>query len=174
MSFTQSRGLTDAGRWTTVATILAEHLDELESAKKHGATPPPPPGRAIEAARHFFSFVLSGIELDKRRGSGASAVAVSRPSHAMVAAGISNLSIAIKVIKSEKPNTSIEDLGQLEREIKSLRDTLERLRADQMSLPMTKFKSLAKFLRELQRQGEVEQDAAVAFQEQPTARQLAR
>src|ERR1017187_5116705 len=64
MSLTQSRGLTDAGRWTAVATPLVEHLDALENAEGHGAPVPPLHSGAIEAARRFFDFVLSGIALD--------------------------------------------------------------------------------------------------------------
>ena len=166
MSHTQSRGLTDAGRWTAVATTLAEHLNALEHAKEQGATVPPPPSGAIEAARRFFGFVLKGIELDQKR-SGISS-GVPRPSQAM-AAGISNLSIAVKVIRSEKPNASADDLEQVEREIKSLLDTLEHLRAGNESIPIGECRSLATFLRELQRQGEIERDATVASQERPRA-----
>ncbi len=164
MSLTQSRGLTDAGRWTAVATTLAEHLDALEKAKEQGATVPPPHSGAIEAARRFFGFVLPGIAVDQKRGSVAP-VPPARPSQAM-AAGISNLSIAVKVMRSEKPNASTDDLEQVEREIKSLLGTLEHLQAGK-PLSMTERKELALFLRELQRQGEIERDAKVAAQERP-------
>lgn len=166
MSLTQSRGLTDAGRWTAVATTLAEHLDALEHAKEHEATVPPPPSGAIEAARRFFGFVLSGIALDQKRGGVGSVPSPARPSQAM-AAGISNLSIAVKVIRSEKPNASTDDLQQVEREIKSLLDALEHLQVGKEPLSTEERKSLAMFLRELQRQGEIERDAKVAAQERP-------
>ena len=165
MSLTQSRGLTDAGRWTAVATTLAEHLDALEKAKEQGATVPPPHSGAIEAARRFFGFVLTGIAVDQKRGSVAP-VPPARPSQAM-AAGISNLSIAVKVMRSEKPNASTDDLEQVEREIKSLLVTLNHLQAGKEPLSIAERKSLAMFLRELQRQGEIERDAKVAAQERP-------
>jgi len=94
MSFTQSRGLTDAGRWTTIAITLSEHLDALEQAKEHSSAVPPPPIGAIEGARRFFDFVLAGIALDQNR-TRASSVAVPYQSQA-TAAGISNLSIAVQ------------------------------------------------------------------------------
>ena len=173
MSLTQSRGLTDAGRWTAVATTLADHLDALEEA--NGRIVPPPPTGAIEAALRFFNFVLTGIALDQKRSGAASNIA-SIPSRSQsAAAGISNLSIAVKVIRSEKPDTSGSDLEQVEQEIKTLRNSVEHLKARAESLPSTERRSLARFLRELQRQGEIERDAAVAAQERPRAyRSLAR
>jgi hypothetical protein len=166
MSLTQSRGLTDAGRWTAVATTLVEHLDALENADRHGATVPPLHSGAIEAARRFFAFVLSGIALDQKRGSVGSVPSPARPSQAM-AAGISNLSIAVKVMRSEKPNASTDNLDQVEREIKSLLVALNHLQEGKEPLSIAERKSLAMFLRELQRQGEIERDAKVAAQERP-------
>ena len=168
MSLTQSRGLTDAGRWTAVATTLVEHLDALENATGQGTTVPPPHSGAIEAARRFFGFVLDGIRVDQKRGSVGSMPLPARPSQAM-AAGISNLSIAVKVMRSEKPSVPTDDLGQVEREIKALLDSLEHLQAGK-PLSMVKLKELATFLRELQRQGEIGRDAKVNAQEQPPPR----
>lgn len=165
MSLTHSRGLTDAGRWTAVATTLVEHLDALENAKEHGATVPPPHSGAIEAARRFFHFVLNGIEVDQKRGSVGSIPLPARPSQAM-AAGISNLSIAVKVMRSEKPNASTYDLEQVGREIKSLLGALDHLQA-RKPLSTSEREELTMFLRELRRQGEIEQDAKVAAQERP-------
>jgi hypothetical protein len=167
MSLTQSRGLTDAGRWTAVATTLADHLDALENL--NAASVPPPPTGAIEAALRFFNFVLTGIALDQKRVSVTSNIASTAHRSQTTAAGISNLSIAVKVIRSEKPGTAANDLDQVEREIKSLRNSLEHLKARNEPLPPTKRRSLARFLRELQRQGEIERDAAVAAQERPRA-----
>jgi hypothetical protein len=164
MSLTHSRGLTAAGRWTAVAATLADHLDALESA--NGANVAPPPLGAIEAARRFFNFVLTGIDLDLKRSS-VSNIA-SAPGQT-TAAGISNLSIAVKVIRSEKPNATPNDLEQVEREIRSLLNSLNQLDARNKPLPATERKALATFLRELQRQGEIERDAAVAAQERPIA-----
>jgi hypothetical protein len=168
MSLTQSRGLTDAGRWTAVATALVDHLDSLENAQQRGATVPPPPAGAIEAARRFFDFVLNGIALDQKRSGVSSSASGPRPSQA-TAAGISNLSIAVKVIRSEKHNASADDLEQVGREIRFLLNSLEHLQARTGPLPMTEVKPLAAFLRELRRQGEIERDAAVASQERPRA-----
>src|SRR5450755_273067 len=123
MSLTQSRGLTDAGRWTAVATALVDHLDSLENAQQRGATVPPPPAGAIEAARRFFDFVLNGIALDQKRSGVSSSASGPRPSQA-TAAGISNLSIAVKVIRSEKHNASADDLEQVGREIRFLLNSL--------------------------------------------------
>ena len=106
MSLTQSRGLTNAGRWTAVAATLADHLEALEAAKKRGSKmPPPPPNGAVEAAHRFFTFVLTGIEHDQKRG-GPSATATPHAYQA-TAAGISNLSIAVKVIQ-EEPGSKLQ------------------------------------------------------------------
>jgi hypothetical protein len=166
MSLTQSRGLTNAGRWTAVAATLADHLEALEAVKQRGGeVPPPPPKGAIEAARRFFQFVLAGIDLDQRR-SDPNAVTAPRPYQA-TAAGISNLSIAVKVIKSENRNEPVADLTGVEREIKALLDSLVRMQSSASPPTEAELKSLAWFLRELQRQGEIEQDASIAFQEGP-------
>ena len=163
-SLTQSRGLAAAGRWTAVATALADHLEALEGA--NGAKVPPPPLGAIEAARRFFNFVLTGIDLDLKRSSVSNLA--STPGQT-TAAGISNLSIAVKVIRSERPNAAHNDLEQVEREIRSLLNSLNELDARNKPLPTRERRALAKFFRELQRQGEIERDAAVAAQERPIA-----
>jgi hypothetical protein len=167
MSLTQSRGLTDAGRWTAVAATLADHLDALENARGRGGSVPPPPQGAIEAARRFFNFALAGIELDQER-RGRSVARLSRRTEA-AAAGISNLSIAVKVIRPEKPATSPAELVEVEHRIKDLLNSLRYLRSRGRSLSPTQRKSLALFFRDLQRQGEMESDAALAFQEGPRA-----
>lgn len=160
MSLTQSRGLNDVGQWTAVATTLAEHIDALQRAGKRSDKVSPPPAGAIEAARRFFQFVLNGIALDQKRDSSVPSV----PHRAQAsAAGISNLSIAVRVIRSEEPNAPSDDLALVQREIQSLLDTLEHLK----TRPANELKSLSKFLRELQRQGEIERDAAIAYQEGP-------
>jgi hypothetical protein len=92
--------------------------------------------------------------------------ATPRPSQA-AAAGISNLSIAVKVIRSEKSKSKTADLTIVERKIKSLLDSLDHLESHKVPLSATKRRSLALFLRELQRQGEIERDAAIALQEGP-------
>lgn len=170
MSFTRSRGLTDAGRWTAVATTLAEHLEALKHAEELGSEFPPPPTGAIERARSFFGLVLDGIAFDKNRAQVGSIFSPTagrrRPSQAM-AAGISNLSIAVKVIGSGKTSGSASDLSEVEHRIKSLLQTLDRLQQGTRPLPSTECQSLADFLRELQRQGEIERDATIATQERP-------
>lgn len=165
MSLTQSRGLADAGRWTAAATTLADHLEALGSAKEQSGSVPALPNGAIQAARRFFTFALNGIELDQNRGS-MNLAATPRPSQA-AAAGISNLSIAVKVIRSEKAKSKTADLMIVERKIKSLLDSLDHLQSRKEPLSATKRRSLALFLRELQRQGEIERDAAIALQEGP-------
>lgn len=183
MSLTVSRGLTDAGRWTAVATTLAEYLDALDRAAKHKLESPPPPRGAIAAATQFFRFVLEGIELDQKpsqrrrpasanpRKNGTSHVShtgdngASRPSPAM--AGISNLSIAVSVMRSPKGAAQAEDLEEIQTRINTLLRTVEHLEDRPPSLSQKNRRSLAKFLRELQRQGEIERDAAFASEERP-------
>lgn len=170
MSLTQSRGMTDAGRWTAVATTLAEHLEAYKNAREHGEPLPSPPVGAIERARRFFLLVLNGIDFDHKKtqpGTPSSLTPGSRrPSQAM-AAGISNLSIAVKVMRSTKVNASTDDLGEIERQIKSLLSTLERLEMSKEGVSVADCDSLANFVQELQRQGEIERDATVAAQERP-------
>lgn len=164
MSLTQSRGLTDAGRWTAVATALAEHLDSVERAIQHDAPPPAPPRGAIEAARRFFRFVLSGIALDKRRSTVTEGSLLSTtPGSQAISAGISNLSIAVKVIGSNKP----DDLQVIEQTVKSYLGTVDRLEEKQMSATAQEREALSRFFRALQRQGEIERDATIASQEGP-------
>lgn len=169
MSLTVSRGLTDAGRWAAVATTVAEHLDVVrQSAKRRVAAPPPPKG-AIEAARRFFRYVLEGIALDQESLSRAMpgvSFSGTRPSPSM--AGFSNLSIAVNVMRSAKGTGSADDLGTLEKQITSLLQTLDRLQERTSEAPPENDLSLlSTFLRELQRQGEIERDATVATQEHP-------
>lgn len=164
MSLTQSRGLAAAGRWTAVAATLVGHLEALENT--NGGNVPPPPLGAVEAARRFFTFVLTGIDLDLKRSSVSNLTATPGQT---TAAGISNLSIAVKVLRSEKPNAAPNDLEQVEREIRSLLNSLEQLESPNKPLPATERNALAKFLRELQHQGEIERDAAVAAQERPVS-----
>lgn len=169
MSLTVSRGFTDAGRWTAVATTVAEHLDAVRKAARRQTEAPPPPKGAIEAARRFFRYVLEGIQLDQRPSppvGDASLSESTRPSPSM--AGFSNLSIAVNVMHSAKGANSVNDLGTLEKQIKSLLSTLDRLQEDPSGpLPKKEFNSLSTFLRELQRQGEIERDASVAVYERP-------
>src|SRR5688572_12268707 len=110
MSLTVSRGLSDAGRWTAVATTVVEHLEAVEQATKRHRQPPPAPVGAIDAALRFFRYVLDGIALDQRRPQtkGSGGTAPSRPSPAM--AGISNLSVAVNVMRSARGPSSADDL----------------------------------------------------------------
>lgn len=174
MSLTVSRGFTDAGRWTAVATTVAEHLDAMRQATKRRTEVPPPPKGAIEAARRFFRYVLEGIQLDQRLSNPVGDASLSesvRPSPSM--AGFSNLSIAVNVIHSAKGADSTNDLGALERQIKSLLSTLDRLQEEPSEpLPRRDVNSLITFLRELQRQGEIERDASIASHERPHSRSL--
>jgi hypothetical protein len=168
MSLTVSRGLTDAGRWTAVATTVAEHLDAVKEAAKSRRAMPPPPKGAIEAARRFFRYVLDGIELDQAASSrpvtGASlSEARSIPSMA----GFSNLSIAVNVMRSAEAGYR-DDLGQLRERIAALLETLERLQERPRDIvPDSDLNLLKRFFCELQRQGEIERDATLASQELP-------
>jgi len=173
MSLTVSRGLTDAGRWAAVATAVAEHLDALERAAKRHLAPPPPPVGAIAAALRFFHYVLEGIALDQkppnRKSASVSSSGKGAPRPAAMA-GISNLSIAVSVMRSAQGPASTDDLGEIEQQITSLLRTLELLQENRLDLlGQRELSSLAKFLRELQRQGEIERDAIVASQERPRA-----
>ena len=174
MSLTVSRGFTDAGRWTAMATTVAEHLDAVRRAARRRAEAPSPPRGAIEAARRFFRYVLEGIQLDQRLSPLVGDASLSesvRPSPSM--AGFSNLSIAVNVMHSARGADSTNDLGTLEKQIKSLLNTLDRLQEEPSEpLPKKDFSSLSTFLRELQRQGEIERDASIAFNERPHSRSL--
>jgi hypothetical protein len=174
MSLTVSRGFTDAGRWTAVATTVAEHLDAMRQAKRRHKEAPPPPKGAIEAARRFFRYVLEGIHSDQRISSRAGEVSLSeagRPSPSM--AGFSNLSIAVNVMHSAKGTGATNDLGALENQITSLLNALDRLQEKPSeALPHNDFNLLSTFLRELQRQGEIERDASVASHERPHSQTL--
>jgi hypothetical protein len=167
MSFTVSRGLADAGRWAAVATAVVEHLEATERAtKRHVASPAPPIG-AIEAARRFFSYVLEGIALDQKSTRGRRTPVQSAGSHPSPSmAGFSNLSIAVNVMRTAHGAASA-DLGKLEAEIRSLLQTLDRLSTGRQIPSKRDRNSLARFLSELRRQGEIERDAAVASQERP-------
>jgi hypothetical protein len=173
MSLTVSRGLSDAGRWTAVATSVVEHLEALDRAAKSRREAPRPPVGAMDAARRFFRYVLEGIALDQKRahgrrsaGSASVATGSTRPSPAM--AGISNLSVAVNVMRSAQGPSSADDLAKFERQISAWLQTLERLQAEEVpAVPRKDRISLATFLRELQRQGEIERDAALASQERP-------
>jgi len=163
MSLTVSRGLTDAGRWTAVATTVAEHLEAMAKAAKRRMAVQLPPKGALEAARRFFQYVLEGIELDQ--GSPRAKVGgSSSPSMA----GFSNLSIAVNVMRSAKGTNPVEDLDALKRQISALLETLDRLQKEPFeALSANDVQSLITFLRELQRQGEIERDATFAAQEHP-------
>jgi len=89
-------------------------------------------------------------------------------------AGFSNLAIAVNVMRSAKGPDSANDLGTLEKQITSLLQTLDHLQAKPSEkLPENDLTLLSTFLRELQRQGEIERDAAVASHERPRPRPIA-
>ena len=60
MSLTVSRGLSDAGRWTAVATTVVEHLEAVEQAtKRHRQPPPAPVGVHGQLIARAVSFLLT-------------------------------------------------------------------------------------------------------------------
>lgn len=136
MSLTVSRGLTDAGRWTTMATMVVEHLNDIEYAVRVHREPPPPPLGAYAAAKQFFTLVLNGIARDQHKSRGGRAASVGSndgTASAPTMAGISNLSIAVNVLSSaggkRRAHPNQEDLEQLQKQIVSLCKTLDEISA---------------------------------------------
>jgi hypothetical protein len=83
-------------------------------------------------------------------------------------AGFSNLSIAVTVMSSPKVAGSADDLQMLEEQIASLLHTLDHLQQKPSeSLPDKDLNMLSRFLRELQRQGEIDRDATFSSEERP-------
>ena len=174
MSLTVSRGLTDAGRWTAVATAVAEYLDEFDAAVTKRTQLPSPPGGAIRAAERFFELGLRGIAVDEapRRRKGRNGHSPERdvpPPPTM--AGISNLTIARRVMQSSRLHADVsgpDDSAEMRRQITSLLTTLKSLAGEPRPTVARRDRlRVAKFFHELRRHGEAERDAALAAQERP-------
>lgn len=169
MSTTISRGLTDAARWATVAATVADYLESMDRSRRP-KTPTRVPLGAFNAAERFLRIALQGTETDAhtptthRGGSPLSAEIEAERRVPM--AGISHLSVAVGVLELSERESPVEDLGRVERDIRSLLATLEAVR-DTHPTDQRERARLRAFFRELQKQGDAARDAAFDADEQP-------
>ena len=166
MSLTVSRGMMDAGRWTTVATTVVEHLGAVEEALEgHDALPPVPVG-ALDAAEQFFKYVLLAIEQRPSVSGPASQRIGSSPTPTM--AGISNLSIAVTVMRNSQGSTSTPNLQNVGEKVRAFTRTLRAVRERQPDrVQRFELDELMKFFNELRRAGRIDRAATIAMHERP-------
>jgi hypothetical protein len=83
-------------------------------------------------------------------------------------AGISNLSIAVQVIRAAPGLKTSGSIGEIDGRIRAFRETLISIGQESGKVPPSKDRRpLLKFFKELQRQAEIERDAAIGVQERP-------
>jgi hypothetical protein len=166
MSLTASRGMMDAGRWTTVATTVAEHLGAVEDAiKSHHSLPPAPVG-ALDAAEQFFGYVL--LALDQSPNTpGATPQDIGRSSTPTMA-GISSLSIAVTVMRRAQGDVSSVNLQKVREQVNAFTRTLKALKEHQADKVRTvELSELMDFFNALGRAGRIERAATIAMHERP-------
>lgn len=146
MSLTMSPGITQARQWIAVATAFSEYLEQLGPAlqKPDGSLPPIPRG-ALEGAMRFFSLVRDGIEQQKKSNG--------VPSSTPPMAGISNLSIAARLIAPTiaSPSNSLDAIDVATAKFSHVTEWLRDGKA--RSVKPEDLKALAGFVRDLERQG---------------------
>jgi hypothetical protein len=154
----------DAGRWTTVATTVAEHIEAVEHAiDRHRSVPPAPPG-ALDAAEQFFEYVL--LALDQRPDISASASQQIGPSSAPTMAGISSLSIAVTVMRQAQGDVS--NLKKVRERVDAFTRTLRALKEHQTDkVEKAELSELMEFFKQLGRAGRIDRAATIAMHERP-------
>lgn len=167
MSLTASRGLMDAGRWTTVAMTVAEHIRAIQDARSEHNAPPSAPAGALNAAGQFLGYALAALDRSGTQGvqgSVSRAIATGAPTMA----GISSLSIAVNVIRSAQGAASIENLDKVRQEIDALSKSLALLESPSLeTIDSVELDRLREFFKELGRAGRVDRAAAIASNERP-------
>jgi hypothetical protein len=155
MSQTESLGVADASRWTSVAASLVDYLRIWLGAEQSA---PPAPKGVFAGARRFLDQALAGIALERRE----------RPDPKIpIMAGITNLTIALGVTKRlSSPDGNLRSLEE------TLNGYLESLEAVTSNQPRTaelvqRVQSLKAFFQELQLQGNRARHAAFAQAEAP-------
>ena len=151
MSYTVSRGLVDASHWTGMASSVAGYLEKWLTADEEQS---PLPNGQFAAAERFFAYVLQGTALDRHERLNPDTPTM---------AGISNLTIAVKVLAA-LPWNGHTTHEQVEMTVQSYRECLAAIRAGDLkdSIDTPTVDKLKGFLRELQRQGNLARHAAFA------------
>jgi hypothetical protein len=157
--------MTDAGRWTTVATTVAEHLNAVEDALEGHHPPPPAPVGALDAAEQFFTFVL--LALDRPNAPGAASQHIGRSSTPAMA-GISSLSIAVTVMRKAQGDVSTPNLQRVREQVNAFSRTLKALKERQTDeVNRSDLSDLIDFFKELGRAGRIDRAATIAMHERP-------
>jgi hypothetical protein len=153
----------DAGRWTTVATAVAEHLGAVENAiESHHSLPPAPVG-ALAAAEQFFTYVLLALDQPPAVQVGAHI----GPSSAPTMAGISSLSIAVTVMRKAQGDVS-PNLQKVREQVNAFTRTLKALKERQVdNVQKSEVSELMEFFNQLGRAGRIDRAATIAMQERP-------
>ncbi|MBX7134335.1 MAG: hypothetical protein K1X67_16805 [Fimbriimonadaceae bacterium] len=168
MSLTASRGMMDAGRWTTVATAVAEHLAEVEDAIEAQRALPSAPVGALDAAQQFFNYVLGALDQGSTQGAGGVTPARVSPSPTPTMAGISNLSIAVTVMRSAHGLASPANLQKVREQVDSFSSILSALQEHRSErLEKQELTKLHEFFKELGKAGRIDRAATIATHERP-------
>jgi len=169
MSMTASRGLMDAGRWTTVAVTVAEHVSAVQAARKAHQNLPSAPAGALNAAGQFLKNALKALDRTTMLESHGTVRDFTGGAPTMV--GISSLSIAVNVIRSAQGVESAGNVDAIRGHIDALSRSLDQLETPSAgSIEPGELQRLGDFFRELGRTGRVYRAASLASNERPLRR----